>query len=364
MPPIDRLGQNWIRFAVAVTLVFGIAGTGVASVTAQSENPGLVSDTRYESPQFDYTLTWQTPWQVAAGSVVSNAGSYDQIGFENGGAIAQIVLLVPSTGLDDLFQQIEVGIKSGGTDVQTVAEERGDGYRTATLDLTAPWQGKIQRIRRYLEVADITSSAASPVYLFGAFGAPIDLFGDAWSSFAASVHRDDAVPVFRGTPSLSPATPVATEAVDADIPPGVITYDYISGQHDDSFHGWPEVPPVGGKHYSVWQMCQFYDQPIDPGKGVHSLEHGAVWITFAPDLPQDQIEKIKAIANGQDYVLASPYPRLPAPIVLTSWNHQLRLQSFDQDVIDRFIKVFKNSPKYTPEYGATCTGGSTDTIPS
>lgn len=151
-------------------------------------------------------------------------------------------------------------------------------------------------------------------------------------------------------------------SAEAAIPDGVKSYTYASGQHDDNFNAWTENPPVGGIHNNTWQKCQFYSAPIMTGKGVHSLEHGAVWITYSPDLPQDQIDKIKAVADGQDFILASPYLGIPAPIVLSSWNHQLLLQSFDQKTVDQFIKVFKHSQQYTPEYGANCATGDTSTV--
>jgi Protein of unknown function (DUF3105) len=47
------------------------------------------------------------------------------------------------------------------------------------------------------------------------------------------------------------------------------------------------------------------------------MEHGAVWITYRPDLPMEQAEKIKSLAQ-KSYVLATPYPGLPAPVVASA----------------------------------------------
>ncbi len=89
---------------------------------------------------------------------------------------------------------------------------------------------------------------------------------------------------------------------------------------------------------------------------VHSLEHGAVWITYRPDLLPDQVTRIRQIAKGQAYVLASPYPDLPAPVVVSAWERQLRLDSAEDARLDQFILVFKQGPT-TPERGAPCGGG-------
>ena len=148
------------------------------------------------------------------------------------------------------------------------------------------------------------------------------------------------------------------------IPAGVITYTdavWTDRNHSDDYAGWPDLdkhPPVGGTHSPTPQQCGFYDKPIGNGHAIHSLEHGAVWITYKSDLPQDQIDELKKLAQD-DYILVSPYDTQPSPVVATSWDHQLNLQSaFDKD-LDRFIRVFKNSPKYTPEYRAACSGTNT-----
>ena len=146
------------------------------------------------------------------------------------------------------------------------------------------------------------------------------------------------------------------------VPDGVTEYAYASGNHDDAFTAWTESPPVGGVHNNTWQRCQYYDGQITPGMGVHSLEHGAVWITYSPDLPQDQKDKLKALADDDSWVLVSEYPGLYAPIVASAWNQQFVPDSADSKELKQFIRVFKNSPDNTPEYGATCATGVDTTI--
>ena len=50
---------------------------------------------------------------------------------------------------------------------------------------------------------------------------------------------------------------------------------------------------------------------------VHSLEHGAVWITYQPDLPAAQIDVLRQLARSDEYLIVSPYPGLPAPVVVS-----------------------------------------------
>ena len=146
-------------------------------------------------------------------------------------------------------------------------------------------------------------------------------------------------------------------------PAGVVNYTYTSNEHVDGDIDYSsqaeykgEIPPAGGPHNTVPQTCAVYAAPIRTENAVHSLEHGAVWITYQPDLPADQVEKLKKLADGDDHMLMSPYPGLPAPIVLTAWNHQVQLQAFDETTVKRFMRAYKFKKGVTPEYPASCAG--------
>jgi hypothetical protein len=147
-------------------------------------------------------------------------------------------------------------------------------------------------------------------------------------------------------------------------PEGVVEFSYEEGNHQASpidYSAQPdyqgEIPPAGGAHDNLTQQCDVYTQPINDATAIHSLEHGAVWITYQPTLPADQIEKLKDKAEGDDHMLMSPYPGLPAPIVLTAWEHQLQLQAFDNEKVEQFIRSYKRNPNLTAESGrASCAG--------
>ena len=117
-----------------------------------------------------------------------------------------------------------------------------------------------------------------------------------------------------------------------------------------------ELPPVGGNHDPAWQTCGVYDQPINTANAVHSLEHGAAWITYQPDLPAETIAAIEDRFRGQTYTLVSPYPEQRSPIVLTTWGVQLEVDDIEDDRVGRFIERYRVGPN-TPERGAACTGG-------
>ena len=139
-------------------------------------------------------------------------------------------------------------------------------------------------------------------------------------------------------------------------PAGVQTFEVSGAEHVTTQVEYQQTPPVGGNHNPVWQNCGYYGEPIDSEFGVHSLEHGAVWITYRPDLPDDEVDTLRDRA-GRSYVLVSPWEgELPAPVVASAWGKQLRLESASDPALAQFIDYFTQGPQ-TPEPGASCNGG-------
>lgn len=128
-----------------------------------------------------------------------------------------------------------------------------------------------------------------------------------------------------------------------------------TGGHVTGTVQYAQNPPAGGEHNAAWQNCGFYSAEINNENAVHSQEHGAVWITYQPDLPQDQIDELKDIAERQDYILVSPFPGLDSPVVASSWNHQIKLDGANDPDLNRFINTYKQGSD-TPEPGASCSG--------
>jgi hypothetical protein len=150
---------------------------------------------------------------------------------------------------------------------------------------------------------------------------------------------------------LSRRTSTANVALD-----NVTTYPNLARDHDETNLTYPQTPPVGGAHNPRWENCGIYDQPIQNEYGVHSLEHGAVWITYQPDLPTADVEKLRALVRGHKSILLTPYPGLPSKVVASAWGVQLKADGASDPHIAAFIAKYENGPQ-TPEPGAACSGG-------
>ncbi len=138
--------------------------------------------------------------------------------------------------------------------------------------------------------------------------------------------------------------------------PGMLTRNHVAGTLT-----YPVSPPVGGDHNPVWQNCMgsVYDAAIANENAVHSLEHGAVWITYRPDLPTDQIAALAGKVRGTRYLLMSPYPGLDKPVSLQAWGYQLKLDTAADPRVEAFLAALRI--KAAPEPGASCSGGTTAT---
>jgi hypothetical protein len=122
-------------------------------------------------------------------------------------------------------------------------------------------------------------------------------------------------------------------------------------------------PPVGGAHNATWQNCMgdVYDQPIANEHAVHSLEHGAIWVTYKQGLAADQVADLKKKVEGKDYMLMSPIASLDKNISLQAWGYQLKLDSATDPRIDDFIKALRLNATMEPT--AICSNGNTTTGP-
>lgn len=160
--------------------------------------------------------------------------------------------------------------------------------------------------------------------------------------------------------TAQPSEPVGHQhANDAPLA-GLETYDHLARDHVDGAVTYDTEPPVGGAHsgFAV-QNCGFYSSHVQNEYAVHSLEHGAVWITYDAALPATDVDRLRDLAASSTHVLVSPYDDLPSPVVASAWGLQLRLNGADDDRLEPFVAQYAQGPQ-TPEPGAPCSGGAGD----
>jgi hypothetical protein len=151
---------------------------------------------------------------------------------------------------------------------------------------------------------------------------------------------------------------------------GALEHQHVSGPVI-----YAVVPPVGGPHNATWMNAGVYTKAIPSERALHNLEHGAVWITYNPDLPKAQIAALTKFVGQQSMIPESPQASgvanqanryldlspwatntLPSPIVLSSWGYQLRVTSPADPRMQQFVNTLRNSSKYSPEFGSAVDG--------
>jgi hypothetical protein len=163
-----------------------------------------------------------------------------------------------------------------------------------------------------------------------------------------------------GSSTDTTLAPGETTAPIAGEPEGTETFTDLEQTHVDTPVDYPQTPPVGGPHNPVWQTCGFYDVEFPKERGVHSMEHGAVWITYTAGLPEADLAVLKAFAENGKEVLVSPFTGLPTPVVASAWGKQLQLQSVNDPRLAQFVTMFDDGPQ-TPEKNTPCAQGTSET---
>jgi Protein of unknown function (DUF3105) len=157
-----------------------------------------------------------------------------------------------------------------------------------------------------------------------------------------------------GSNADKPATATAAEIAKI---PGIVHKTITSRNHVAGVVNYGnDSPPFGGDHNQYWAQCTgvVYDHQLANENAVHTLEHGAIWITYRPGLDQASISTLTNKVIGKNYMLLTPYAGLKTPISLQAWGYQLFVNSANDPRIDQFIKDLRLNPNVIPEYGASC----------
>ncbi|WP_340377285.1 DUF3105 domain-containing protein [Streptomyces sp. SS7] len=139
---------------------------------------------------------------------------------------------------------------------------------------------------------------------------------------------------------------------------GVKVYKGLTQNHVGTPVDYKTSPGVGGDHDPVWMNCDgdVYTEEISETNAVHSLEHGAVWITYDDRAADADVSALQDRVERTPYTLMSPYTGQTSPITLSAWGHQLGVKTASDPRVQQFLDKYVQGEQ-TPEPGAACTGG-------
>jgi len=155
----------------------------------------------------------------------------------------------------------------------------------------------------------------------------------------------------------------ASTPAAADTPASYIDYKAAIHITSDQRVNYNRYPPVGGPHDGTWANCNgiVYATAVRSENMVHTLEHGAVWITYNPDTISDaDLTVLKGLVDNQPYTTLTPYPGLDSTVSLQAWAHQLKVDSATDERVQQFITALRQNRWVYPETGATCQQPSFD----
>jgi len=113
-------------------------------------------------------------------------------------------------------------------------------------------------------------------------------------------------------------------------------------------------PPTSGNHWPIPLFPKLYDVEKPDEAIIHSLEHGRVWISYKPSIPEETKQELTKLLQGRAGVILTPRAANDTDIALAAWG---RLDTFNisqdgtikEDRILNFVNRYLNKgPEYVP----------------
>ncbi|MCX5382800.1 DUF3105 domain-containing protein [Streptomyces sp. NBC_00083] len=206
-----------------------------------------------------------------------------------------------------------------------------------------------RRRGRIVAVSSVTAAVIAVAGLVG-FGVYEFSASDDTAAKGGAAQASTGTEAQAGAPAPGGAPAIAGEK-DWDV-------TKLTRNHVTTKVSYPMKPPVGGDHDPVWLNCggDVYQQPVPDMNAVHSLEHGAVWVTYTDKASAADVRKLAAKVSSTPYSLMSPYRGQAGAIMLSAWGRQVTVDGADDPRVNQFFTAYVQGPQ-TPEPGAPCTGG-------
>lgn len=144
----------------------------------------------------------------------------------------------------------------------------------------------------------------------------------------------------------------AAERAELEIE-GLETFE-VESTHVQSAVEYEMTPPAGGPHNPTWLNCGIYEEAVPNEYAVHSLEHGAVWVTYDPEQVEGaELEALRDLMPS-NYIILSPFEGLSSPVAASAWGASIALDGVDDERLVDFIVKYRLDPN-APEPGALCS---------
>ncbi len=111
-------------------------------------------------------------------------------------------------------------------------------------------------------------------------------------------------------------------------------------------------PPTSGPHFPQPAEWGSYKEELADENLIHSLEHGGVWISYKPGIPEEISKKLEGFYKkwGRKVIVA-PRSKNDSDIALAAWNRldKFNVSEYSDERVENFIKAFRNKgPEFVP----------------
>jgi uncharacterized protein DUF3105 len=170
-----------------------------------------------------------------------------------------------------------------------------------------------------------------------------------------------AIAAFASGRALGVFAPAPTAAFAVDAPKYDAATETIGTHEADESNAHIPVgekatyktdPPTSGTHWNQPGLAPapwgIKDATLPNEVVVHNLEHGGI-VIFYKDLSATDLATVRQLArdlmqNGYPKIVVEPYPLTDSKIALSAWRWQLKLQSYDDVPIVKFVKQHYEGP--------------------
>jgi Protein of unknown function (DUF3105) len=119
---------------------------------------------------------------------------------------------------------------------------------------------------------------------------------------------------------------------------------------------WNTDPPTSGPHFGQTLAYGSYTEPVDIGRVLHNLEHGAIYILYGDEVADATIAELQEFyADHQNGTILAPYAKLGKQIALGAWvvpglpeassargsGVLAKCSKFDEDAFGAFFDAFQ-----------------------
>jgi len=135
--------------------------------------------------------------------------------------------------------------------------------------------------------------------------------------------------------------------------PGVFIPDqgreHVGAGHS---HLYNSNPPTSGWHFPQAAEWGVYKEELPDELLVHNLEHGGIWISYRPNIPEDIRQKLENFYNKYGRkIIVTPRSKNDSDIALAAWTRldKFSIAEYSEERVEKFIKAYRNKgPEFVP----------------